>query len=67
LDVWLRRENALAMEVHKSGRWPGKTDLARWNIADNDFLDSYQAIKNIGGVTAAKNIIQNGGVKRRSW
>lgn len=55
------------MEVHKTGRWPEKTDLARWNIAENDFLDAYQAIKNIGGAAAVKKIIQNGGVKRRSW
>jgi len=51
------------MDAHKTGRRPGKSDLARWNIVESEFLKMYAAIKDIGGATPAKEIIQHGRMK----
>ena len=67
MEIRLRRENALATEAHKTGRWPRKSDLARWNIAERDFLRMYEAIEDVGGAAAAKWIVEDGGVRRRKW
>jgi hypothetical protein len=65
LEIRLRRGNALAMDAHKTGRLPGKSDLARWNIVERDFRRMYAAIKDIGGAAPAKEIIQHGKMKRQ--
>jgi hypothetical protein len=53
------------MDAHKTGRLPGKSDLARWNIVERDFRRMYAAIKDIGGAAPAKEIIQHGKMKRQ--
>jgi hypothetical protein len=45
LEIRLGREISLAMEAHKTGRWPGKSDFARWNMAEGDFLRMYEAVR----------------------
>lgn len=49
LELRLGREISLAIEVHQTGSWPRKSDFARWNIAERDFLKRYKYVENIEG------------------
>ncbi|KAE9375787.1 hypothetical protein N431DRAFT_463851 [Stipitochalara longipes BDJ] len=60
LELRLRREEALASEAHRAGRWPGGDELARWNISERDFLESYQAVDYIEGAVAVKEALKIG-------
>lgn len=63
MDISLRRESALAMEIHETGQWPGMENLSKWQISEREILGKYQDFETGGGSEGVQKVVQEGGVK----
>ena len=60
LKISLARADSLALEIHRTGKWPARNKLAGWEICEEDLKSQLQSIQNYGGVATVRRVVNGG-------